>query len=431
MMFNILDFGAVPDGSTDSTEAVQKAIDACSKEGGTVLIPAGCYLAGFLRLRSNMELHLEMGAVLKSNLDGNEEGYFLYACHERNLTISGLGMVDGQGAKRYIEDDADRGFRECPLMAEGKRPRTSYFEDVENLTIKDVTFFDAAFWTLHMAGCRKVRVDGIRILNNDRGPNNDGIDPDCCQNVQIANCLIETGDDAIVVKATKNMAKRYGACENIVISGCILHSRDSALKIGTESWGEIRNVVMSDCIVRDCSRGIGIWSRDGGLVSDIDIHHVYGNTRRYADCPERGFAPRWWGKGEPIFISASKRKEESSVPGEIRNITFDHIRFKSESCIFIAGESYAPICNVKITNAAFRLERQSGHKPGLFDEQPSVRDVYEHEIPFVYGRYANRVRIRAAFEKDSFMEREIKKEQILEQCTDFLVEDENLGDAYE
>lgn len=72
------------------------------------------------------------------------------------------------------------------------------FEDVENFTVRDVTLKDAAFWTLHMAGCQNVRIDGIKILNDDRGANNDGIDPDCCRNVVIANCIVSTGDDAIV-----------------------------------------------------------------------------------------------------------------------------------------------------------------------------------------------------------------------------------------
>ena len=104
-------------------------------------------------------------------------------------------------------------------------------------------------------------VKNIRILNHDRGPNNDGIDPDCCQNVVIQGCILETGDDSIVVKATGPMSEKYGNCENIVIQGCIMHSRDSALKIGTETYGHIRNVTLSDCVVKDCSRAVSIWSR--------------------------------------------------------------------------------------------------------------------------------------------------------------------------
>ena len=116
------------------------------------------------------------------------------------------------------------------------------------------------------------------ILNDDRGANNDGIDPDCCQDVVISNCIVRTGDDAIVVKSTGPMSRRYGASENVAITGCILHSRDSALKIGTETHGVIRNVTLSDCVIDDCSRAVGVWVRDGGTVEDIHVHHLTGCT---------------------------------------------------------------------------------------------------------------------------------------------------------
>ena len=175
-----------------------------------------------------------------------------------------------------------------------------------------------------MAGCQNVRIDGIKILNDDRGANNDGIDPDCCRNVVIANCIVSTGDDAIVVKSTGPMSRRYGVCENITITNCVLHSRDSALKIGTETHGTIRNVTLSDCIIDRCSRAVGIWVRDGGTVEDIHIHHLTGSTLRYADRYAEPGAPGWWGKGEPIFISATPGKtagQRQAPSGTLHSIT--------------------------------------------------------------------------------------------------------------
>ncbi len=416
MIFNILDYGADAGGKRDSAPAIQKAIDICSETGGRVYIPAGSFLTGFLRLRSNVELYLEQGAVLISDLEAETSKYFLYACHEKNITISGEGKIDGQGRKRFVDDGADGEFGECPLNVSGNRIRTSFFEDVENLTVKNITFFDAAFWTLHMAGCRNVLIDGIRIFNNDRGPNNDGIDPDCCQNVIIQNCIIESGDDCIVVKTTKEMHEKYGDCENVIIKGCILHSRDSALKIGTETWGNIRQIVFSDCIVKNCSRAIGIWARDGGEITDVYIHHIMGNTKQYADCPDRKFAPRWWGKGEPIFISATRRKNESTVPGKIKNIYLDHIRITAESSIFIAGEEYSPIENIQIQNAVIYWRKQGVHMPRFFDEQPSTRNVYEHEIPCVYGRFVHNMEIQGKFVVEESLRKIIKKTEIMESC---------------
>lgn len=418
MIFNILDYGADKSGRVNSACAIQKAIDDCSEKGGRVYVPAGRFLSGFLRLRSNVELYLEQGAELISDL-GETSGYFLYADNEKNITISGEGRVDGQGRLRFEEDGADGGYGECPLNVTGDRPRTSFFENIENLTVRNITFYDAAFWTLHMAGCKNVLIDGIRILNNDRGPNNDGIDPDCCQNVVIQNCFIESGDDSIVVKATKSMYEKYGDCENIIIKGCILHSRDSALKIGTETWGNIRQVIMSDCIIKDCSRAVGIWSRDGGTISDIYIHHIMGNTKRYADCPQRSFAPRWWGKGEPIFISATKRKDGDRLPGKIHHIQMDHIRITSESCIFIGGEEYAPIEHIRFQDIEIVWKKQGLHLPDVLDEQPSARDVYKHEIPCIYGRYADYVQLSGKFMIEDSLKDVVKETKITEHSREF------------
>lgn len=433
MVYNILDYGAVPDGITKATKAIQAAIDDCTKTGGQVLVPSGRFLSGSLHLKSDVDLHLEQGAVLISSLEpedmidfareyeddnadvGWDGGCFLFARHGKNIRISGGGTIDGQGRLVFEDDNADKGFHECPLFVTGFRPRTSFLEDIENLTVQDVTFYDAAFWTLHMAGCRNVIVKNIRILNNDRGPNNDGIDPDCCQNVVIQGCILETGDDSIVVKATGPMSEKYGNCENIVIQGCTMHSRDSALKIGTETYGHIRNVTLSDCVVKDCSRAVSIWSRDGGSISDIYIHHVLGNTRRYADCPQRtDCAPRWWGKGEPIFISATKRKDVDRIPGTISHIYMDHLHIQAESCIFIAGEEYSPIEEVCLENLEITWKQQSLHRPDVFDEQPSVRDVYEHEIPQVYIRHGKYVQMEGRLRVDASLTDVIQKQEILE-----------------
>lgn len=411
--YNILDYGAVADGATNCAPAIQQAVDEASAAGGRVVIPAGRFLSGTVLLKSNVELHVSQGAVLLSslreediqpfpaadeddNLDtGWDGGFFLGARGASNVTISGLGVIDGQGDKVFEDLNEDNGFHECPKVCSAFRPRMMLFEAVTNFVVRDVTLKDAAFWTLHMAGCRHVRIQNIMILGDDRGANNDGIDPDCCQDVVISGCIVRTGDDAIVLKSTAPMAKRYGPCENVTITGCILHSRDSALKIGTETHGVIRNVILADCVVEDCSRGIGVWVRDGGTVENIHIHHLTGAVRRYADRYAIEGAPGWWGKGEPVFVSATRRKgKENSFPGVIRNVSFDHIYLKCESCIFIAGESYSPIENVRLSDIDIILEKQGTQPGGLFDEQPSARHIYPHRIPALYGRSVNGLRLR-------------------------------------
>ena len=411
MICDITDYGAVGDGKTVNTKAIQEAIDICSSAGGgRVNIPSGRFLSGTIILKSNIELHLDFGAELISSLDkddmidfmkdfdddnadtGWEGGCFLLARNAENITISGEGKIDGRGREVFYEDSDDGGYHESPLKVRGFRPRMSFLENIKNLTVKDVTFYDAAFWTLHMAGCRDVLIENIRIDNNDRGPNNDGIDPDCCRNVIIRGCRIACSDDCIVIKTTAPMAKKYGSCENIVITGCILYSHSSALKIGTETWGDIRNITMSDCIIYDSTRGIGVWSRDGGRVSDIMIHHIQGNTKRYRDrIRQDAEVTRWWGKGDSIFLSATRRAGVDRLPAPIENVFFDHINMTCEGTIMIAGEDYSPIRNVTIRDSKLVWKKQGTTVPDCLDEQPSERGIYKHDTPCIYLRSAENV----------------------------------------
>ncbi len=432
MKIDILDKGASPEKSAkENQKAIQEAIDEVSKNGGgTVRVPAGTFLSGTLFLKDNVRLHLCHGAVLMSSLDeddissfpkdddtdlsevdGAEGGFFIGAYHAKNIRIEGSGTIDGQGDRVFFDTDCDKGFHECPKQASGFRPRLLLFEDVEGLCVSDITLKDSAFWTFHMAGCVDVNIRDISIKNDDRGVNNDGIDPDCCKNVVIRGCNIWTADDAIVIKSTAPMAKKYGACENITVSDCILHTRCSALKIGTETFGPIRNITFGNCIVRDASRAVGIWMRDGGLIEKIIIHDIAGSVRRYADCYDLPGQPGWWGKGEPIFVSATPRQfrtgsdskwilkdaepeKKKEIPvetdrptGTIRRLTFTNIRIDCESCVFLAGEIESPIEDVVMRNIEIHFEKQGTQEGGLFDEQPSFRGRYPHLIPGLYARH--------------------------------------------
>ena len=408
MRYSILEYGAIPDGRANCAGAIQAAIDAAHQAGGgTVTVPAGRFYSGSILLKSHVELRLEAGAVLISSLDEKEiqsfpaapgeapihgwnGGFFLGARDAEDVRVTGGGVIDGQGCRVFSDADVDRGYHECPLRCAPFRPRLALFENIQGLEIAGVTLKDAAFWTLHLAGCRRVRIHDIQILGNDRGANNDGIDPDCCQDVVISNCLVETGDDAIVLKSTAPMARRYGPCENVTITGCILHSRDSALKIGTETHGTIRRVVFADSVIRDCSRAVGIWVRDGGTVEHIQAHHLTGSVRRYADAYDLPGAPGWWGKGEPIFVSATLRRDSDlPSPGVIRQLSFSDIQLDCESSLFLAGEACSPIEDVRLREIHLHFVHQGTQPGGLFDEQPSARHIYPHAIPALYARWVN------------------------------------------
>lgn len=422
MVYNILDYGAVSDGETKCTTAIQKAIDDCSATGGRVLIPAGCFLSGTLRLKSDVELHLEHGARLISSLDekdiidyfrecgddnevdGWEGGCFLFALHEKNIAITGTGVIDGQGRKVFFDDDPEHADEGSPLAVTGFRPRMSYLEDIENLTVSDVTFYDSAFWTLHMAGCRKVRIDNIVIENNKRGPNTDGIDPDCCQDVIIRGCRIVSGDDSVVIKSTTPMYKRYGDCRDIIVSDCILSSNCSGIKIGTETYGDIHDVVISGCILRDCIRGVGIWSRDGGEIYNIRFSGIQGNTRNFLDSRVRTTGVwNWWGEGEPIAITATKREGTDRTPGRVHDITMEQMYITCEGPVMFLGEEYSPIERISVTESVFIFKNQSGKREIVVDERPSVRGRYSEKTGTVHSRCTKNLTIDAKFLIDEDM----------------------------
>jgi polygalacturonase len=198
--------------------------------------------------------------------------------------------------------------------------------------VSDVNLKDAALWTLHLAGCEDVSVRGISIRNSLKAPNCDGIDPDHSRNVRITDCSVECGDDAIVVKTSREFA-RYGPCENIVVSGCVLTTQDCALKIGTETVSDIRNVVFSDCIVNGSCRGIGIFLRDEGSVENIVAHDIVIRSQLFFAVPNG-----WWGASEAIYVNAHPRVPGGKL-GRLGALRFSHIVSHGEAGVFIRGSA--------------------------------------------------------------------------------------------
>jgi polygalacturonase len=319
------DYGASFSSGTNDAAALQKAIDAASAAGGgTVAIPAGRVLmAGTVELKANVELELEPGSRLvgSTNPSDYRDSVFIEARHADNVAITGPGTIDGRGLSFL--------GKEGPYIYEKKpsRPRLIQLEDCRHVRVSDVSLRESAFWSLHLAGCDDVSIRGISIRNSLKAPNCDGIDPDHSRNVRITDCSVECGDDAIVVKASREFA-RYGPCENILVSGCVLTTHDCALKIGSETVDAIRNVVFADCIVNQCNRGIGIMLRDEGSVENIVAHDIVIRSQL--------FYPEWWGASEAIYVSAHPRAPGGKV-GRLRGLRFSHIVSHGEAGVFVQG----------------------------------------------------------------------------------------------
>ncbi|WP_171651874.1 glycoside hydrolase family 28 protein [Paenibacillus foliorum] len=406
MFINIRDFGAVGDAVTKDTKSIQAAIDHCEKQGGgTVLVPQGHFLSGTLMLKSNVNLHLDAAARIVSSLeeqdftsadsdgqalsDGQGSSALLCARHAERISVTGMGTIDGRGELFLEPEKQDGDYVLLPISA--FRPKMIDFEGCTDVLFRDVTLHRASSWGLHMTGCQRVTIHGIKIMGQLRAPNNDGIDPDCCKDVHISDCHIETGDDCIVVKTTQYGAERYGACENITVTNCTMTTHDSAVKIGTETHADIRNIVVQNCVIRDSNRGLGVWVRDGATIENILFSNIVIETRLFSDEAEIARPLRWWGKSEPIFITAERRSEKHAAPGIIRNIRVDHLSVESEGGVYLEGSEDSVIEGISIRGLKLIMRRKSGYPGGLFDTQPSIRGVFQHDVPAVFCRHAKNV----------------------------------------
>jgi polygalacturonase len=376
-VFNILDYGAKGDGKTNDAAAIQKAIDTCTKTGGSVLVPAGrVFYSGAIYLKPNVDLHVEKGATLLASADENDYGPYadalINAVDAPNISITGRGEINGN-ASAFMKElrpggdifEPKWGTHKGCLGAKGTTKRRYMLITLvkcDHLRITDITLKDAASWFIHPVGCDDVLIDGISIIGDLRVPNNDGIDPDHCRNVRISNCYIHTGDDAIVLKNTLLCEEwgDLGPCENITVTGCVIVSRSSALKID-EVWDDCRNIVFDSCVIYDSNRGICIQSRDRGNIENVIFSNIIIDTQL--------FSAWWWGKAEPICITHMPRQAGDEL-GTVRNITFSNIICNSENSIYIHGWPDNPVRDIVFDNVKITIEKKTEWQGGWYDPRP-------------------------------------------------------------
>ena len=306
-MLNILDFGAVADGKTLNTKAIQAAVDACEAAGGgTVLVPAGTFITGTIWLKSNVELHLEMGALLRGsdNLDDycnvdsypqngmskNEKwngAHLIVAVEVDNVALTGPGTLDGRGEiffedffppshQRLIWFDGIVWARDKERLRPGQ---LCAFIECTHVRITDLNLRDSCCWTVFLHGCSNVLVRGLSIENANFHANTDGIDIDCCDTVTVSDCVIHTGDDAITLRGDPARLKdKTRICQNITITNCVLECAVCGFRIGV-GRGTIRHAAISNITMKRVGEGFLFQSAysvpsTGTEISDITISNI-------------------------------------------------------------------------------------------------------------------------------------------------------------
>jgi polygalacturonase len=253
--YNIMDYGARQDTTVLSTQALQQAIDDCSKTGGgRVVVPTGSYKIGSIILKSNVHLYLEHGATIYGSTDLKDylpvkPDYvslrtqvktiqLIYANRVKNVVISGYGTIDGRG----------RAFKKLTWNDEGiTRPHLLRFVESEDVVIKDITLKNSGCWMQHYLACDRLKIEGIKVFNRNNY-NNDALDLDGCHEVVVQGMIADSDDDGITLKSTSPRL-----CENIRISDCVVSSHCNAVKLGTETNGGFRNINISGIVVKPSS----------------------------------------------------------------------------------------------------------------------------------------------------------------------------------
>jgi polygalacturonase len=383
--------GADASGKKLNTVLINKTIDKLNANGGgTLFFPAGTYLTGAIKMKSNITLHLEAGATLlfSDNFDDylpfvemRYEGVMMksfspliYAVDAENITINGEGKLEGQGKKWWDElfkvmiDLKDNGIREVnkyqKMWDEANDVKSLYDETNEdyvstlqrrffrppfiqtlrckNIKIEGVTIVNSPFWTVNPQFSENIKITGLTIIN-PKSPNTDGINPESCRNVHISDCHISVGDDCITIKSGRDLQGRKlnVPCENITITNCTMLSGHGGVVIGSEMSGSVRNITISNCVFDGTDRGIRLKSTRGrgGVVENIRVNNIVMRNilqeaiildLKYSKMPEEPLSER-----TPIFRNI-----------HISNLTGVDVK----TPIYIRGLEESPITDITISN---------------------------------------------------------------------------------
>lgn len=338
-IYNVKDFGAVGDGQHIDSEAINQAIVQAAREGGgTIYVPAGKYACYSIRLASQIHLYLEQGATIVAAFPTAEKGYdkaesnphnsyqdfghshwknsLIWGINLEDITISGPGKIDGKGLTR---EESRR---------DGVGNKAISLKECKNVTLKDLSMFRCGHFALLATGVDNLTIDNLKVDTN-----RDGFDIDCCKNVRISRCSVNTPwDDAIVLKSSYALGY-FKDTENVTISDCYVSGYDRGtmlsgtweldepqapdhgyrtgrIKLGTESSGGFKNITVTNCIFEHC-RGLALETVDGGHLEDIEISHI---TMRHIV-----------NAGIFLRLGARMRSPEGTPAGSMKRIRISHI----------------------------------------------------------------------------------------------------------
>ncbi|GAA4736264.1 glycoside hydrolase family 28 protein [Flavisolibacter ginsenosidimutans] len=400
--YNVINYGAKNDSSAKCTKAIAAAIDAASKKGGgTVYFPAGKYLTGPIHLKSNITIFIDAGAEIsfsndfddympfvESRFEGEDVMSFsplFYAYKAENISIIGRGKINGNGKKWW---DAILNYKEgnpktkWQTAAEAANKNMVQPDDLgqlkswilrppfiqpmycKNVLIQGITIVNSPFWTVNPEFCENVTVDGVTI-NNPHSPNTDGINPESCKYVHIANCHISVGDDCITIKSGKDKPGRLKAApaENYTITNCTMLAGHGGVVIGSEMSGDVRKITISNCVFDGTDRGIRIKTARGrgGVVEEVRVSNIImKNIKQQAVVLDMQYA-----KTQPEPVSERTPR--------FRNIHMSNITAQTAQAIYINGIAEMPVEDITFNDIQFDAQTGAVIKEAKNIELHNVR----------------------------------------------------------
>jgi len=363
---DVRSFGAAGDGKTIDTLPLQRAIDACHEQGGgAVYVPAGTYLTGTLYLKSHVTLHLSAGATLMGSTrreDYNADDVFpenpvfttenatgahlIIAYREQNVAIVGEGTIDGSSAAFFeplppeeVTTSYRRKTRNFPIR-DWRPGQMVFFCLCRDVAVRDVALCNAPYWTLLFLGCERAQVRGLRIQNPPQTANGDGIDIDCCADVTVSDCLIQSGDDCITLRGNaKALGEAARPCEHVVVQNCVLSTPCNAIRIGVGD-GVVRDCSLSNIIVKDSRTGISI-------VSAYSARSAHGTTLDNIHLSDFTM--------DTVMPINMLLGPHARPPAAIRNLSFSHFSVLARQGCYFGGNPGHPITDIRLHEVDLRL----------------------------------------------------------------------------
>ncbi len=410
--FDPRQYGAKGDGKALDSAAINAAIDACTRAGGGVVYVApGIYRCGILILKPNITLYLEAGATIlgstsiddyfhhggSSGIGDAGQNHLLFAKDAEKVTIRGPGRIDGQGSTFWKRSDRP------PLPPEeswadviahgwapnGKRPSPMLeFVNCTGLRIEDIHIEGAPSWTMRTLNCDQVVIRGISIKNPNYGPNTDGIDICGCSNVNVSDCNIDTGDDAICLKSENPYGGEPLVNKNIVVTNCVLTTCCNGFKLGTTTEGGFENITFSNSVIYNnpvdlaqrVISGIALEVVDGGWIDGLHVSGIRMQRTR-----------------TPIFIRLGNRSKKYDYPQHgLRRVIIEDIH-ATESVLASSITGLESLYVEDVTLKNIQIDSAVvGRSDWVNRQVPEVPDKYPEARMFgmlpAFGLYCRHVR---------------------------------------